>query len=323
MGFHTGSFGVNRSNPNLFSTPLTMVDPTSPHQRAMKERVMPDLAYLNGTIMPIEDAMVPIEDRGYQFGDGVYEYIASYQGRLFMLDAHLDRLEQSMDGMDFPPLDRAQFVDALEELFKRAGYPRAGIYVQITRGVAPRNHAYTKELRPQVVMTIRAINEMSADARSKGVAAMTVKDLRWQRCDVKTTQLVANSMAKQQALNKGFYDAIFVSGEGTVREGTSSNVFIVSNNRLLTHPLTRNILPGITRMVIIDICKETGMPVEETFFDTAMLYAADEVFLTGTVTEVLPVISIDDVAIGGGQAGPVTQRLYEALRERAKADLPA
>lgn len=281
---------------------------------------MPDLAYLNGTIMPVNEAMVPIEDRGYQFGDGVYEYIASYQGRLFMLDAHLDRLERSMRELGYVPLDRAQLAAAIADLFEQAGYPRAGIYIQITRGAAPRNHAYTDDLTHQVVMTIRAIQEVPASMRAEGAVVITVQDTRWGRCDIKTIQLLSNSMAKQRALASGCNDAIFVSDGGTVREGTSSNVFVVKNGGLLTHPLTPNILPGITRMVIIDICQEIGLAVAETFFDTETLYGADEVFLTGTVTEVLPVVTIDDNPIGTGKVGPITKRLYEALRRRALAD---
>lgn len=281
---------------------------------------MPDLAYVNGTIMPVENAVVPIEDRGYQFGDGVYEYIASYDGRLFMLDAHLDRLARSMGELDFAPLDRDRLTAAIGDLLHRSGYPRAGIYIQITRGVAPRNHAFAADLVHQVIMTIRPIHELPDRMRRDGTSAMTVPDLRWQRCDVKTTQLVANALAKQRAIAGGYGDAVFVSDEGTVREATSSNLFVVSDGQILTHPLTRHILPGITRMAVIDICREIGLAAAECFFDTARLYGADEVFLTGTVTEVLPVVSIDDRAIGTGRVGPVTRQLHRALRERAMTD---
>jgi D-alanine transaminase len=283
---------------------------------------MPDLAYVNGKIMPIDEAMVPIEDRGYQFADGVYEYIASYRGRLFMLEAHLNRLERSMAELDFAPIDRTALASAIGALFEQAGYPRAGIYIQITRGVAPRNHAFGADLAHQVVMTIRAITGVPPKILVDGATAITVQDQRWNRCDIKTIQLLSNSLAKQRAVAGGCDDAIFVSDGGTVREGTSSNVFMVSAGRLLTHPLTPNILPGITRMVIIDICREVGLPVEETFFDVDRLYGADEVFLTGTVTEVLPVVRIDGKVIGDGKVGPISQRLFNHLRERALAETP-
>ncbi len=277
---------------------------------------MPDLAYVNGMIMPIEKAMVPIEDRGYQFGDGVYEFIATYEGRLFMLEAHLDRLERSMAALQYAPIPREMLTAAIEELNRQAGYPRAGIYIQITRGVAPRNHAYDDTLSHQLIMTIRPVTELPQSVRSKGIKVITVPDMRWGRCDIKTIQLLANIMAKRKALDSGCNDAIFISTQGIVREGTSSNVFIISGKRLMTHPLTENILPGITRIVVIDICRELGLTVEESYFDTHTLYDAEEVFLTGTVTEVLPVVRIDHKTIGDGNVGPVTQKINDRLRDK-------
>lgn len=281
---------------------------------------MPDLAYVNGEIMPIEKAMVPIEDRGYQFGDGVYEFVASYQGRPFMLEEHLDRLERSMRELAFDPIPRDDVRKAILELLNVSGYDRAGIYIQISRNVAPRNHAITPGLPPQVIMTIRPVAEIPNGMRTNGASAITVQDTRWGRCDTKTVQLLSNSLAKQKALDLGCNDAIFVSDQNIVREGTSSNLFIVSAGRLTTHPLTVNILPGITRMAVLEICKSIGLEAEEAFFGPDTLYAADEAFLTGTVTEVLPIVSIDEKPIGDGKVGPITRRLYEHLRLRAGAD---
>ncbi|BBO72113.1 amino acid aminotransferase [Desulfosarcina alkanivorans] len=278
---------------------------------------MPDLAYVNGEFMPIEKAVVPIEDRGYQFGDGVYEFIASYEGRLFMLEEHLDRLERSMRGLNFDPISRSEIKAAICDLAERSGYPRAGIYIQISRGAAPRNHAISPNISPQIIMTIRPVKEIPAAMRKKGATAITVEDTRWDRCDIKTVQLVANSLAKQKALDSGCDDAIFVSASGVVREGTSSNLFIVSGGRLMTHPLTNNILPGITRTAIFRICRQAGLDAEEAFFDTETLYGADEVFLTGTVTEVLPVVRIDGKSIGDGKVGPTTRQIYTLLRQLA------
>lgn len=280
---------------------------------------MPDLAYVNGTIMPIESAMVPIEDRGYQFGDGVYEFVASYEKRLFMLEDHLDRLERSMRELAFDLIARSEIKAAIVDLYRQSGYPRAGIYIQITRGTAPRNHAITPHMSPQIIMTIRPVKEMPEEMRKKGATAITVQDLRWGRCDIKSIQLLANSLAKQKALDSGCDDAIFVADQGIVREGTSSNLFIVSGGKLTTHPLTNNILPGITRSVILNICKAADLDVEESFFKTEALYAADEVFLTGTVTEVLPLVGIDGKSIGDGNVGPISRRLYDLLRKQALA----
>ena len=283
---------------------------------------MPDLAYVNGEIMPIEKAVVPIEDRGYQFGDGVYEFVASYEGRLFMLEEHLDRLERSMRELAFDPISRSEIKAAICDLSMRSGYLRAGVYIQITRGVAPRNHAITPNMPPQIIMTIRPINEIPADMRKNGATAITAEDTRWSRCDIKTVQLLANSLAKQKALDSGCDDAIFVSDQGILREGTSSNLFIVSSGKLRTHPLTDNILPGITRMVVQNLCKAADLDVEESFFGTDALYGADEVFLTGTVNEVLPVVCIDGRPIGDGKVGPITRRLYDLLRKQALAGGP-
>ena len=280
---------------------------------------MPDLAYVNGKIMPIEKAVVPIEDRSYQFGDGVYEFVASYEGRPFMLEEHLDRLERSMRELAFDPIPRADIKKAVLDLFTLSGYPRAGLYIQISRGVAPRNHAITPAMTPQVIMTIRPVAEMPVEKRKNGATAITVQDTRWGRCDIKTVQLLSNSLAKQKSLDAGCDDAIFVSDQGIVREGTSSNLFIVSGGRLTTHPLTDNILPGITRQVVMDLCRDADLNVEESFFGTNALLGADEVFLTGTVTELLPVVRIDEKSIGRGEVGPVTRRLYDLLRKQAMA----
>lgn len=277
---------------------------------------MPELAYLNGTIMPIENAAVPVEDRGYNFGDAVYEYVASYNGRLFYMEPHLDRLEHSMAALAFPPLPREKIRTAIETLFAEAAIDRAGIYIQISRGVAPRDHAFPADAELQFLMILRRVHEKPAVLRDKGAAAITVTDIRWGRCDIKTVQLLPNVLAKQQALEAGAYDAIFVAETGEVREGTSSNLFIIKDQSLITHPLTQRILPGITRMIILDICKAAGLSVEEAYFDKAALYAADEVFMSGTITEVLPITRIDGKPIGDGTVGPVTRRLNRDLLDR-------
>ena len=281
---------------------------------------MPELAYLNGKIMPIAEAMVPAEDRGYNFGDAVYEFVASYHGRLFCLEEHLDRLERSMRELAFAPLAREAVRGAILDLFERAAIDRAGIYIQISRGVAPRDHAYPAAGTPlQFFMTIRPVHEKPPAMRAKGASAVTVTDIRWGRCDIKTVQLLPNCMAKQQALAAGVFDAIFVSPEGIVREGTSSNLFIAKNGRLITHPLTERILPGITRQVVMDICRDERIEVDERLYDRVELAAADEVFLTGTITEVLPVTWIDAQPVGDGRVGPLSGRLYQSLLARIQA----
>ncbi|MBI5552877.1 MAG: D-amino acid aminotransferase [Desulfobacterales bacterium] len=282
---------------------------------------MPELAYLNGKIMPIEEARVPIEDRGYQFADAVYEYFASYKGKLFAVKEHLDRLEKSLRALEFPPISRELLRDAVLGTFQQAGIDRAGVYLQISRGVAPRNHAFPNGAKPQIVITVRQVPDTSREYLEKGIAAITVTDIRWGRCDIKTVQLLPNVLAKQQALSAGVQDAIFVSPEGIVREGTSSNLFIAIGGRLKTHPLTPHILPGITRAVLLDICRKINVHVEEVFFDNNTMLAAEEVFITGTVTEVLSVCRIDGRTIGAGKPGPMAARLRKELEACAGAHL--
>lgn len=280
---------------------------------------MPELAYLNGEILPIEKACVSIEDRGYQFGDAVYEFIASYNGKLFCLEQHLDRLERSMQGLSLPKIPREDIRAAVMTLFEEAGIARAGIYMQISRGVSPRNHPFPESAKPQFVMTIRPVEEKPPELRQTGSTAIIVEDYRWGRCDLKTVQLLPNVLAKQKAQEAEAFDAIFVSPEGVVREGTSSNVFVVAGGRLMTHPLTPQILPGITRAVVIELGRSIDLPVEERFFNVDDLLSAEEAFFTGTVTEVLPIVAVDRKHIGNGRVGSITSRLYDALRQKAGA----
>ena len=276
---------------------------------------MPELAYLNGKILPIHETYVPVEDRGYQFGDAVYEFIASYHGKLFCLEQHLDRLKNSMERMSFPKIERAFIEHAINDLFTKADIARAGIYIQISRGVAPRDHAWDKGLKTQLLMTIKKIKEYPLELREKGIEIITLEDERWSNCDIKTIQILPNAMAKQKARDNGAFDAIFVSKDGIVREGTSSNFFMVRNGKIITHPLTKNILPGITRKVTLDIAGSMGIKIQEKFISKAELFSADEAFLTGTISEILGIIAIDKYSIGTGRPGEITKKLYTAFKK--------
>ncbi len=279
---------------------------------------MTELAYINGKILPIKDAVVSIEDRGYQFGDAVYEFIASYDGKMFWLEAHLDRLIRSMSELSFPVISRSFLKDEIYRLYDKADISRAGIYIQISRGIAKRNHAFGNKMVPQLVMTIRPVSEVSPALKENGVKVITMEDFRWGRCDIKTVQLLPNVLAKQKAVKAGVYDTIFISREKIVREASSSNLFAVIGNKIFTHPLTRHILEGITRKVIFEICGRLNYEIEERFFDLDLLYGAKEVFLSGTVTEILPVIKIDDKFVGKGQPGPKARAIFKALRACTK-----
>ena len=279
---------------------------------------MPELAYLNGEIKPIDETSVPVNDRGYMFGDAVYEFIASYNGKLFCMDEHLDRLEHSMSMLSYPPMDRKTLTKQVQHLFDKAGISRAAVYIQISRGVAPRDHAYAQDMKIQFLMTVREVKEIPLEIRDKGISIITVEDDRWSKCDIKTVQILPNAMAKQKAKDSGVFDAVFVSPDGVVREGTSSNFFFVKKGRLFTHPLTNHILPGVTRKVIMDIAENMNIKTEEGFFKQDDIYGADEAFLSGTVTEVLGVINIDGHVIGTGMPGEITRKLYKGLRKKAE-----
>lgn len=273
---------------------------------------MPELAYVNGTIGPIEEAKVSIEDRGYQFADAVYEVVVSYNGKPFLLNEHMVRLKRSMAGLKFPPVDLTALEKEMRNLFDISEIDNAALYLQISRGAAPRNHAYDNQMAPQIIMTIRPATALPAETRISGYTVITVPDTRWGRCDLKTVQLSSNGMAKQQALDSGADDAIFVGDDGVLREGTSSNLFMVINNKIITHPADERILPGITRQAVIALCEELNLPVRLEKIPQSELANMEELFLTGTVTEVLSVVNVNGKPIGDGKPGPVAEKLQQA-----------
>lgn len=277
---------------------------------------MPDVAFLNGRFLPIADAVVSIEDRGFQFGDGIYEVLRTYQGRPFQLDAHLHRLDRSAHALALKqPYPHSRWRQLVEEGISRAAYTEAKIYLQITRGVAPRDHAYASDLVPTVVMTVREFHPLPERAQTAGVNAMTVEDMRWGRCDIKSINLLANVLARQEAKQGGVFETILLR-DGLVTEGAVSNVIVVRNRSLITAPEGPHILSGVTRSVVLRLASQEGLPLHERYPSQDELYGADEVFLTGTTVEVLGVIRIDGKLIGAGEPGPITRRLTERFAER-------
>lgn len=276
---------------------------------------MPNIGFVNGRFLPLEDATVSVEDRGFQFGDGVYEVIRSYGGRPFELESHLARLERSAKALNIPlPYTRSQWSEYVGEGIRRAGFPESKVYVQITRGVAPRDHVYPTGVSPTVVMTVRALHPLSEAVRSAGVHAITVNDIRWGRCDIKSLNLLANVLARQQAKDAGVFEAILVK-DGAVTEGAVSNVLVVKSGILTTAPEGPRILSGVTRTVVLELAKKDGVPVDERQVTREELYGAEEVLLTGTTVEVLAVVSVDGRTIGSGRPGPVGKRLGARFAE--------
>ncbi len=283
---------------------------------------MPEIVYLNGEFMEPEKAAIPINDRGFLFGDSVYEVVRSYGGRLFTLDRHLARLERSLHEIDIRSVDIAQLGRAIEEACRRSGFAEALVYVQVTRGAAPRKHAYDRGLRPTVLVHVRDLEPLLDPSIREGVAAITAPDIRWQRCDIKSTNLLPNVLAKTKAKEQGALEAILVNEDGIVTEATSAGVFCVEQGVVLTHPLSPAILPSITREVVLEVAGEVGIPVREEPVSLERLRAAAEVFLASTTIDVCPVITIDGAPVGDGKPGPVTRRLLAAYLERAGAAAP-
>ena len=277
---------------------------------------MPNVAFINGAFVPLAEAKVSIEDRGFQFGDGIYEVIRTYHGRPFSLDAHLARLDRSARALNLTqPYSRDDWTQHVLEGIKRAAYPEAKVYLQITRGVAPRDHAYSDNATPTVVMTVREFHPLERSIQAAGVDAMTTEDIRWGRCDIKSVNLLANVLARQQVKQAQVFEAILVNA-GFVTEGAVSNVMVVQRGTVVTAPEGPRILSGVTRAVVLELALNEGLPVREHFVSQADLYAADEVFLTGTTVEVLAVVRIDGKTIGDGRPGPITQRLVASFTRR-------
>lgn len=279
------------------------------------------IVYLNGEYLPLEEARVPVNDRGFLFSDGVYEVTPAYRGRFFLFDRHLDRLRKGLCELRID-----QGTSALQaihcELLDRndlADEPVSVVYLQITRGVAPRTHAFPADpVEPTVYAFAKAYVRPTMEVWEAGVAAVTVPDRRWARADVKTVSLLANVLAQQAAVEAGVEDAILVR-DGVALEGAHANFMAVFGGTIVTHPLSNVVLPGITRGYLLELAGELGIPVEERPIQVEELARADEAFLTGTTTEVKPCVTIDGRAVGSGRTGPVTRQLAQAFRERTAA----
>ncbi|MBS0177803.1 MAG: D-amino-acid transaminase [Nitrospira sp.] len=274
---------------------------------------MPDIACVNGRFGPLAEAVVSVEDRGFQFGDGVYEVIRTYRGRPFAIDEHLSRLERSAQALQLSlGYTKARWIALIEEGLRRSNLPETKIYLQITRGQAPRDHPFPAELSPTTVLTFRELHPLDLSVRQAGVQAILLEDIRWGRCDIKSVNLLANVLARQRAKEAGVFEAILLR-DGAVTEGSVSNVMVVQNGTILTAPEGPRILSGVTRAKVLELAKKEGIPVAETVVRREDLLGASEVFLTGTTVEVLPVVRVDGQAIGPAVPGPMTQLLSRRL----------
>lgn len=281
---------------------------------------MTTLAYLNGSFCDVSQAMVSIEDRGFQFGDGVYEVIVTYDGRPFLMDEHLARLRRSLEAIELDyDLDARPLQPVILEGLERSGLAEAMVYIQITRGAAARHHLAPEGLEPTVVMTFKPRPVLPDDLRLRGAGVMTVRDERWALCRVKAITLLPNVLARNRAHQRGFDDAVFVTDAGEVRELTSANLFVVKDGVILTPPRTESVLHGITQNFIMECAAGIGSTIKEHAFDVDFLCGADEVFMSSTNVEVLGITRIDERPIADGQVGQVTRRLHEEFKRRCTA----
>ncbi|MEK9965752.1 MAG: D-amino-acid transaminase [Rhodospirillaceae bacterium] len=277
---------------------------------------MPRIAYVNGRYLDHRRAAVHIEDRGYQFADGVYEVIHLFRGRLVDEEPHLDRLDRSLGELRIAwPLSRAALRIAMRELIRRNRFATGLLYIQVTRGVAPRDHKFPSAVRSALVMTVRSIPEFPAEMRENGVAVVTIADLRWARCDIKSVALLPNVLGKQAAAEAEAYEAWMCDGDGFVTEGTSSNAWIVTaDGTLVTRPAGPDILRGITRQAIFELAAELGIPAEERKFTREEALGAREAFLSNSSHFVTPVTRIDGTVIANGKPGSLSTALHDRYR---------
>jgi len=286
--------------------------------QALEKPAGGDVVYFDGRYMPKAEVRVSPDDRGFLLGDGIYEVAAAYDGRFVALDRHMDRLRRSLhesriDGSIADPLETV-----FQELVERNGYADSGktmVYMQITRGAAPRSHAFPKvACRPTVYAYAARFPDMGN--LSAGTAAITRPDLRWSRCDIKVISLIANCLANQEAKEAGAFEAILIR-DGVALEGSHTSLFGVKGETIRTAPLSNLVLPGITREITIEAATRAGIEVVEEAMRADELESMDELFITGTTTEVVPVVTLNGKPVGSGGVGPVTQAAMKLYRQAA------
>jgi len=275
---------------------------------------MGSIGLVDGRIVDLSEKVLPMEDRGHQFGDGVYEVTRVYNSKCFALEPHLNRMFRSLRELRIPATYTMEELTEFHELLiKESGIDEGSIYLQITRGVSPRGHAFPEKVEPRLTMSIRPVNDSANKVlRENGAKAIVIPDERWLRCDIKSLNLLGNILGKQRAKEAGCFEAIMVR-DGFVTEGTSSNFFIVKDGLLWTYPSSNLILKGITRTILIDkILPKLDLMVIEKPFSADFAKGADEAFVTGTNSEITPITVIDGKPIKEGTVGPITKQLQQA-----------
>lgn len=278
----------------------------------------PALASINGEIVPLAEATISAQDRGFLLGDAVYEVIRVYQGQPWLMQEHMDRLAYSLNEVRIRGIDVPRLQQRILHVLRQGNFAEAMIYIQITRGSAPRKHAFPDNVSPLEFFYVQEWQDSYVSLRQTGGSAITHPDLRWGRCDIKSTNLLGNVLAQQAAVEAGGVEALLYRPDGTVTEGTHSSFFGVAEGVLLTTPQSSSILPGITRNFLRKLCQQENIPYREQYIRRVDLYSLTELFLTGTGSEVLPLVRVDDRVIGSGEPGPVTRQLQKAYREEVQ-----
>jgi len=276
------------------------------------------IVYLNGEFLPIEEAKVSVLDRGFIYGDGVYEVVPVYGRKSFRLPQHLTRLQHSLDGIRLAnPHTNPQWTSIIGELVARQPYENQGVYFQVTRGVAKRDHTFPKDVPPTVFMMSNPLATPSAEQVEQGVAVVTAEDNRWRRCDLKTISLVGNVLMRQLAADSGAVETMMFR-DGYLTEASASNVFVVRNGTIVAPPKDNLILPGITYDATLEIARAAGAPLEVRPVTRDETLSADEMWLSSSSKEVLAVTRVDDTPFGAGVPGPVFRRIWEAFQASKK-----
>jgi len=276
------------------------------------------IVYLNDSFVSLNEAKVSVLDRGFIFGDAIYEVIPVFCGKLFRFEEHLKRLNSSLNSVKIiNPYTSDKWLKILQDLIVKNNSGTLSIYLQITRGVAPRNHIFPDNISPTVFIMANPLPSLDKSILDNGVSVVTIDDIRWQYCQIKTTALIANILLRQQASEKNATEALLIK-DGFVTEGSASNVFIIKDNIIYTPPKTNNVLPGITRDLVVELATELKLDIREEAVPQALLDSADEIWLTSSMKDILPVTRINNTNVGTGKPGPMWNKLHQAFNDYKK-----
>ncbi|MGD8785558.1 MAG: D-amino acid aminotransferase [Thioalkalispiraceae bacterium] len=269
------------------------------------------LVYLNGEFLPLSEAKIPVLDRGFIFGDGIYEVIPVYAKRLFRLDEHLIRLNNNLVATRIPnPYPESEWKKILSQIVMKSESEDQSVYLQITRGVAKRDHAFPDDVTPTVFVMSSPLVVTDEVSFNHGIAAITLDDIRWQYCNIKAITLLPNILLRQTAIDEGAQEAILVR-DGEVTEGAASNIFIVIDGVIKTPPKSSHLLPGITRDLVVELAHEHKLECIEENFSRPELEAAEEIWLTSSMKEIMPIVKLNDEIVADGKPGKITRKMYD------------